>query len=97
MHMYYSCLVICMVTYIYANSDYEICENMKLYVGKLVHCFTLNNLKLNIEKTKIYPYFNTIIMNSIHIDNVNIELVNYYIFLGITLDINLNMHYILIY
>ena len=29
---------------IYANSDYEIRENMKLYVGKLVHWFTLNNL-----------------------------------------------------
>ena len=38
---------------------------MKLCVGKLVNWFTLNNLQLNIEKTKILPYFNTIIMNSI--------------------------------
>ena len=38
---------------------------MKLYVGKLVHWFTLENLKLNIEKTKILLYFNTISMNSI--------------------------------
>ena len=37
---------------------------MKLYVGKLVNWFTLNNLKLNKEKTNILPYFNTIIMNS---------------------------------
>ena len=35
---------------IYANYDYEISENMKLYVGKLVHRFTINNLKLNIDK-----------------------------------------------
>ena len=71
---------------IYANSDYEISENMKLYVGKLVHWFTLNNIKLNIEKTKILPYFNTIIIYIIKIDNVDIELVNYYKFLAITLD-----------
>ena len=71
---------------IYANSDYEISENMKLYVGKLFRWFTLNNLKLNIEKTKILPYFNTIIMHSIQIDNVDIELVNYYTLLDITLD-----------
>ena len=43
---------------------------MKLYVSKLVHWFTLNNLKLKIETTKILPYFNTIIMNCIKIDNV---------------------------
>ena len=41
---------------IYANSDYEISENMKLCLGKLVHWFILNNLKLNIEKIKISPY-----------------------------------------
>ena len=71
---------------IYANSDYEIREHMKLYVGKFVHWFTINNLKLNIEKTIILPYFNTIILNSIKIDNVDIELVNYYKCVCITLD-----------
>ena len=62
---------------------------MKLYVGKLVHWFTLNNIKLNIEKTKISIYFNTIIMNIIKIDNLDIELVNYYKCVCITLDIKL--------
>ena len=75
---------------IYANTDYEINEsNIKLFIGKLVHWFNINNLKLNIEKTKILPYFNTTILNSIKIDNVDIELVNYYKFVGITLDIKL--------
>ena len=71
---------------------------MKLYVGKLVHWLTLNNLKLNIERSKILPYFNTIIMNSINIDNVDIELVNYYTFLGITLDNKLinSLHIVLL-
>ena len=59
---------------------------MKLYVGKLVIWLTINNLKLNIDKTQIFTYFNTTICNSIHIDNVDIELVNYYKLLGITLD-----------
>ena len=71
---------------IYANYDYEIREHMKFYVGKSVHWFTINNLKLNIEKTIILPYFNTIILNSIKIDNVDIELVNYYKCVCITLD-----------
>ena len=50
---------------------------MNLYVGKLINWFFINNIKLNIEKTKILPYFNTIILNSITIYNVDIELVNY--------------------
>ena len=35
-------------------------------------------------------------MNGIKIYNVDIELINYYIFLDITLKVNLNIHYILI-
>ena len=72
--------------FIYINYDYEIGEHMKLYVGKLVLWLTINNLKLIIDKTQIFNYFNTTICNSIHIDNVDIELVNIYKLLGITLD-----------
>ena len=45
---------------------------MNVYLGKLFHWFIINNLTLNIEKTKLLPYFNTIIMNCIIIDNINI-------------------------
>ena len=39
-------------------------------------------LKLNIEKTKILPYINSCILK----DNIKIDIVNNYKFLGIYLD-----------
>ena len=62
---------------------------MQLYLDRLCHWFNINKLKLNIEKTKILPYFNTKIINNINLNNANIEIVDRYTFLGIILDSNL--------
>ena len=48
--------------------------------------FDINKLKLNIEKTKILPYINSAILQDITIDNIKIDIVNNYTFLGIYLD-----------
>ena len=48
--------------------------------------FDINKLKLNIEKTKILPYINYGILKDITIDNIKIDIVNNYKFLGIYLD-----------
>ena len=56
---------------------------MQLYLDRLCHWFNINKLKLNIEKTKILPYFNTKIINNINLNNANIEIVDRYTFLGI--------------
>ena len=74
---------------IFANSNEELSSNMQLYLDRLCHWFNINKLKLNIEKTKILPYFNTKIINNINLNNVNIEIVDRYTFLGIILDSNL--------
>ena len=74
---------------IFANSNEELSSNMQLYLDRLCHWFNINKLKLNIEKTKILPYFNTKIINNINLNNANIEIVDRYTFLGIILDSNL--------
>ena len=54
-------------------------------MDKLKKIFDINNLKLNIEKTKIFPYINYFILKDIKIDNMKIVIVNNYKFLGIYL------------
>ena len=55
-------------------------------MDKLKKWFDINKLKLNIEKTKILPYINSGILKDITIDNIKIDIVNTYKFLGIYLD-----------
>ena len=49
-------------------------------MDKLKYWFDINNLKLNIQKTKILPYFNTKLTNDITIDNIKIDIVDNYKF-----------------
>ena len=53
-------------------------------MDKLKKWFDINKLKLNIEKTKILPYINSSILKDITIDNIKIDIVNNYKFLGIS-------------
>ena len=55
-------------------------------MDKLKKWFDINKLKLNIEKTKILPYINSGILKDITIDNIKIDIVKHYKFLGIYLD-----------
>ena len=55
-------------------------------MDKLIKWFDVNKLKLNIEKTKILSYINSAILKDITIDNIKIDIVNNYTFLGIYLD-----------
>ena len=50
------------------------------------------NLKLNIQKTKILPYFNTKLTNDITIGNIKIDIVDNYTFLGMYLDTKLSFN-----
>ena len=63
-------------------------------MDKLKYWFNINNLKLNIQKTKILPYFNTKLTNDITIDNIKIDIVDNYTFVGLYLSTTLsfNMH-----
>ena len=51
---------------IFTNSNDELSSNLQLYLYRLSHWFNINKLKLNIEKTKILPYFKTKIINNIN-------------------------------
>ena len=55
-------------------------------MDKLKKWFDINKLKLNIEKTKILPYINSAILKDIKIDNMKIDIVNNFKFLGIYLN-----------
>ena len=79
---------------VYANSDVELTKLLQIYMDKLKYWFDINNLKLNIQKTKILPYFNTKLTNDITIDNIKIDIVDNYTFLGLYLDTKLlfNIH-----
>ena len=55
-------------------------------MDKLKKWFDINKLKLNIEKTKILLYIKSGILKDITIDNIKIDIVNNYKFLGIYLD-----------
>ena len=65
-------------------------------MDKLKYWFDINHLKLNIQKTKILLYFNTKLTNDITIDNIKIDIVDNYKFLGLYLDKNYHLIYILI-
>ena len=74
---------------VYANSDVELTTLLQIYMDKLKYWFDVNTFKLNIQKTKILPYFNTKLTNHITIDNIQIDIVDNYTFLGLYLDTKL--------
>ena len=61
-------------------------------MNKLKYWFDINNLKFNIQKTQILPYFNTKLTNDITIDNIKIDIVDNYIFVGLYLDTKLSFN-----
>ena len=68
-------------------------------MDKLKYWFDINNLKLNLQKTKILPYFNTKLTNDIIINNIksyildNYSIYNYtYTFLCLYLDTKLSFN-----
>ena len=71
---------------IFAENDTLLTYYLQYYMDKLKKWFDINKLKLNIEKTKILPYINSGILKDIIIDNIKIDIVNNYKFLGIYLD-----------
>ena len=71
---------------IFAENDTLLTYYLQYYMDKLKKWFDINKLKLNIEKTKILPYINSGILKDITIDNIKIDIVNNYKFLGIYLD-----------
>ena len=77
---------------IFAENDTLLTYYLQYYMDKLKKWFDISNhlyinkLKLNIEKTKILPYINSGILKDITIDNIKIDKVNNYKFLGIYLD-----------
>ena len=77
---------------VYANSDVELTKLLQIYMDKLKYWFDINNLKLNIQKTKILPYFNTKLTNDITIDNIKIDIVDNYKLLGLYLDTKLSFN-----
>ena len=50
---------------VYANSDVELTNLLQIYMDNLKYWFDINNLKLNIQKTKILSYFNITLTNDI--------------------------------
>ena len=82
----YTLLTVC------ANSDVELTKLLQIYINKLKYWFDINNLKLNIQKTKILPYFNTKLTNDIIIENIKIDMVDNYTFLGFYLYTNLSFN-----
>ena len=67
-----------------------ICKSLNLVILNLHEWFTNNRLILNIDKTKVLPYKDANIINSISINSTEICLVSHYTFLGVILDNNLN-------
>ena len=45
---------------IYASYNVTLTDRIQTYANKLALWFNNNNLKLNTEKTKILPYYNTV-------------------------------------
>ena len=65
-------------------------QKFKFSYFKVHECFTNNRLILNIDKTKVLPYKDEHIINSISINSTEKCLVSSYTFLGVILDNNLN-------
>ena len=61
-------------------------------MDKLKYWIDINNLKLNIQKNKIIPYFNTKLTNNITIDNIKIDIVDNYTFFELYLDTKLSFN-----
>ena len=57
---------------------------LQYYIDKLKKWLDINKLKININK-QILPYINSSILKDIKIDNIKIDIVNNYKFLGIYL------------
>ena len=77
---------------VYANSDVELTKSHQIYMDKLKYWIDINNLKLNIQKNKIIPYFNTKLTNNITIDNIKIDIVDNYTFFELYLDTKLSFN-----
>ena len=77
---------------VYANIDVELTNLLQIYMDKLKYWFDINNLKLNIQKTKILPSFNTKLTNDITIDNIKIDIVDNYKLLDLYLDTKLSFN-----
>ena len=69
---------------IFAENDTLLTYYLQYYMDKLKKWFDIINL--NIEKIKILPYINSAILKDITIDNIKIDIVHNYKFLGIYLD-----------
>ena len=71
-------------------SNKTLCKSLNVVILNLHEWFTNNRLILNIDKTKVLPYKDANIINSISINSTVICLVSSYTFLGVILDNNLN-------
>ena len=71
-------------------SNNTLCKSLNLVILNLHEWFTNNRLILNIDKTKVIPYKDANIINSISINSTEIFLVSSYTFLGVILDNNSN-------
>ena len=70
-------------------SNKSLCKSINLVILNLHEWLTNNILILNIDKTKVLPYKDALIINSISINSTEICLVSSYTFLGVILDNNL--------
>ena len=71
---------------IFAENDTLLIYYLQYYMDKLKKWLVINKFKLNIEKNKNIAYINSPILKDIKIDNMKIDIVNNYKFLGIYLD-----------
>ena len=69
-------------------SNKTLCKSLNLVILNVYEWFTNNRLILNIDKTKLLPYKDANIINSISINSTEICLVSSYTFLGVILDNN---------
>ena len=69
-------------------SNKNLCKSLNLVILNLHEWFTNNRLILNIDKTKVLPYKDAHIINSISINSTEICLVSSYTFFGVILNNN---------
>ena len=70
-------------------SNKTLFKSLNLVILNVHEWFTNNRLILNIDKTKVLPYKDANIINSISINSTEIYLVSGYTFLGVILDNNI--------